>query len=92
MHQEESEVLIGVVVIWQLINIVVFATSTKHDRVVVERFWVGRIHLGRDWQLVGVILSARRLSISHSVSNLLITQACRDCRRDVQRGNSTLTI
>ena len=75
MHQEEGEVLIGAVVIWQLINIVVFATSTKHDRIVVERFWVGRIHLGGDRQLVGVVSSVCMSSISHSVSDLLIIQA-----------------
>ena len=59
VHQEQSEVIVGVVVFGKLIDVVVFSTSGQRDRVVVEGFWVGRIHICWDQGLRDVKLKLK---------------------------------
>ena len=48
MHQEQGEVLIGVVALGELVDVMVFSTSAKRGKLVVEGLWVGWIHLDKD--------------------------------------------
>ena len=53
MYQEQGEVLVGVVVPGELVDVVVFSTGAKRGELVVEGLWVGWIHLGGDNLVTG---------------------------------------